>query len=183
MLDLLFANEMGFHHYIVAIVCLICAVTDMKNGKIYNTVTYPSIAFGIVYNSLSADRGIIISSLGGFLAGLLPFGFAAARGLIGGGDVKLFAAIGAIAGFFFLLDCLFNCFIIAGIYILLLFVWQKIRKSDSAGTAAGFGLRSSSGAAEETVTFRKRQIRLGVFVFIGVCLSLVSMSLLGGSEQ
>jgi prepilin peptidase CpaA len=186
MFDPLFVNEIGWHHYIVAMVCLVCAVTDVRSGKIYNAVTYPAIVFGIVHNALSADRGIIISSLAGFLAGFLPFGIAAARGLIGGGDVKLFAAIGAMAGFFFLLDCLFNCFIIAGIYILLLFVWQKIRKSDPAGSAAAFGLRNSSSAADEAdtqVTFRKRQIRLGVFVFIGVCLSLVSILLLGGSGQ
>jgi prepilin peptidase CpaA len=181
MFDPLYARELGFPHYIIAAVCLICAVTDVRSGKIYDTVTYPSIVFGIVVNSLSGDRGIIISSLGGFAFGLLPFGLAAARGWIGGGDVKLFAAIGAIAGFFFLLECLINCFLIAGIYIMLLFVWHKIRKGHYAGTSAAFGLRNAAGVAGERVAFRKRQIRLGIFILLGVLLSIVRISLLGGS--
>jgi prepilin peptidase CpaA len=183
MFDPLYARELGFPHYIVAVICLLCAVTDIRNGKIYNAITYPSIIFGIVLNSLTGDRGIIISSVGGFAFGLLPFGPAAARGWIGGGDVKLFAAIGAIAGFFFLLDCLFNCFIIAGIYIMLLFVWHKIRNGDVDGASAVFGLRNPSGTAEQRVAFRKRQIRLGVFIFLGVLLSLMRISLLGGSSS
>jgi prepilin peptidase CpaA len=152
----------------------------MRSGKIYNAITYPAIVFGIVLNSLPGDKGIILSSLGGFAFGLLPFGLAAARGWVGGGDVKLFAAIGAIAGFFFLLDCLFNCFILAGIYIMLLFVWHKIRKGNVSGASAAFGLRNSSGDTEEPVAFRKRQIRLGVFILLGVLLTIVRISLLGG---
>lgn len=181
MFDPLYAREIGLQHYIVAVVCLICAVTDMRNGKIYNAVTYPSIAFGIAYNALSADRGIVISSVAGCMMGIVPFGLAAARGLIGGGDVKLFAAIGAIAGFFFLLDGLFNCSIIAAIYIVLLFVLQKRGKGDHAGASATFGLRNPSEALEKPIAFRKRQIRLGVFVFLGVILTIARIALIGGN--
>jgi prepilin peptidase CpaA len=183
MFDPLYIKAIGFHHYVIALVCLICAVTDARSGKIYNAVTYPAIAFGIIYNFLSADKGIIISSAAGCLTGLLPFGLAAARGLIGGGDVKLFAAIGAIGGFFFLLDSLFNCFILAGIYIVLSFLWRKLRKGDVEGVREGLGFRGTTAWGKQRLAFRKRQIRLGVFVFVGVLLSIIRVSLLGGIGQ
>jgi len=179
MFDPLYTNEIGLRLYLVAAVCLVCAVTDVKNGKIYNSVTYPAIVFGIAYNALSADAGIIASSVGGCLLGLLPFGLAAARGLIGGGDVKLFAAVGAISGFFFLLDGLFNCFIITGIYIGILFIRRKIRKLDSGAGSAAPGPGGSSGDGSDRIAFRKRPVRLGVFIFLGVLLSIARILLAG----
>ncbi len=81
-------------------ILITAAVTDWRYGKIYNWLTLPAVLLGFVFwltaGLLGADRGIG-ASLFGFAAGLIPFGFLALRGWLGGGDAKLMAAVGAIS--------------------------------------------------------------------------------------
>ena len=175
-----YLHYLSFPHYYILGLCLVCAITDLRTGKIYNGITYPSIAVGIVYNALSGDRGVIVNSLVGFAFGLLPFGLAASRGWIGAGDVKLFGAIGAIGGFFFLIDCLFNTFVLAGIYGLLLLIWQVGRFRRFRRFVTTLWLRLPSVPVENDISLRRRRIRMGAFVFLGALLSIVRISVLRG---
>lgn len=151
-----YLRDPGFPEYYILGIALICAITDLREGKIYNVVTLPSIAIGILYGVFVGDREVMIASLVGFSSAVVFFGLAAARGWIGGGDVKLFAAIGAIGGFFFLFDSLFNTFLIAAVWGLLLLVLEMGR------------LRP-----------RRRHLRLGAFIFLGALLCVVRLPLLG----
>jgi len=85
---------------LLAVVLITAAVTDGLDGKVYNWLTLPAILIGLVFWTLAglfgADRGIT-ASLFGLAAGLIPFGFLALRGWLGGGDAKLMAAVGAIS--------------------------------------------------------------------------------------
>lgn len=152
---------------LVLAVAAICAVTDARSGRIYNAVTVPAIVVGLVWSVSSGDRGVIAGSLAGLALGLVPFGLAASRGWVGGGDVKLFAAIGALGGFFFLMDCLFVAFVLAALYGLLLIV-----RHGRGTTSFREFLRGSTGEDP------RRTIRMGVFVFVGalVCVLWVSTS-------
>jgi Flp pilus assembly protein protease CpaA len=87
-----------------------CMYTDLKEGKVYNAVTLPAIAIALMLRLLEGDF------TNGFAAGLGPFkvGFISAlfmfigfffiwaigalsgKPLMGGGDVKLMTAIGAL---------------------------------------------------------------------------------------
>lgn len=147
----------GFPHYFLLIVCLICAVTDLRGGVIRNRVTLPAIAVGLLYNAFWAGHGAFTASLLGLALGLLPFGLAASRGWIGGGDAKLFGAIGAVAGWLFLVTVLFYTFLFAGVYGILVLV--RARVWARAGTAGA----ESDG--------KKRSIRMGLFIFFGVTVS------------
>jgi prepilin peptidase CpaA len=80
---------------VVLAAVLIAAVTDIWKFKVYNALTLPLLAAGLIYHGL---RHELADSLGGVL-----FGFAALVPLyiiggMGGGDVKLMAAIGAWLG-------------------------------------------------------------------------------------
>ncbi len=154
----LYLRNPGVPEYYILGLVLVCAITDLRTGKIYNVVTYPSIAIGVLYSALFGDRGVMIASLVGLTFATLSFGLAACRGLIGGGDVKLFAAIGAIGGFFFLFDSLFNTFLIAAVWGLLLLLLEAFRTRP-----------------------RRRRVRLGVFIFLGALLCVVRLPALGGS--
>ncbi len=153
-----YLRDPGFPEYYILGIALVCAITDLREGKIYNVVTYPSIAIGVLYSVLLGDREVMIASLVGLTSAIVFFGLAASRGWIGGGDVKLFAAIGAIGGFFFLFDSLFNTFLIAAIYGLLLLLLEVGR------------LRA-----------RRRRMRLGAFIFLGALLCVVRLPALGGT--
>lgn len=81
------------------------AVTDCRTGRVYNTLTYPAIlsgfilwsASGYLHAGLPGLRDELLRSLLGFTAGFVPFAVIFAAGGLGGGDVKLMGAVGAIS--------------------------------------------------------------------------------------
>ena len=85
--------------YPVLTVAVIAAIYDVRTYKIPNWLTLGAIVFGFLlsFTGYGAPGGII-GSLKGFLLGglvLMPFFMI---GAMGGGDVKLAAAFGAIGG-------------------------------------------------------------------------------------
>jgi prepilin peptidase CpaA len=80
---------------------LLAAVTDARSGTIPNTLTLPALALGPILGALDAGLlGIGQALLGAVLSMLAPYVlFRTSRGTaIGGGDVKLLAALGALLG-------------------------------------------------------------------------------------
>jgi prepilin peptidase CpaA len=73
-------------------------VTDLRSRRISNRLTYPAAALGLAIHFASGGWGGLTTSAVGLLLGLglllLPFFL----GAMGGGDVKLLAAIGALQG-------------------------------------------------------------------------------------
>ena len=85
---------------LLTVVLTTASIPDALHGKIYNWLTLPAVLAGLIFwtiaGLLDADRGIT-ASLVGLAAGIIPFGFLALRGWLGGGDAKLIAAVGAIS--------------------------------------------------------------------------------------
>lgn len=77
---------------------LIAAITDARGGLIPNWLTLPSLLLAPLFQFAIAGPGACAHSLlGAICCGLVPLLLFGLRAM-GGGDVKLFAAIGAIAG-------------------------------------------------------------------------------------
>jgi len=81
----------------------IAALCDWRRGQIPNWLTLPPIvlaplSYGLVFGLENATHSLASAFLTGFVPYLLF-----RRGAIGGGDVKLFGALGAITGFDLLL--------------------------------------------------------------------------------
>ncbi|MGB8332667.1 MAG: A24 family peptidase [Polyangiales bacterium] len=80
-------------------VAAIAALCDWKQGEIPNWLTLPPIVLAPLLYGLAFGLGHAVHSVGAaLLSGLVPYALFR-RGAMGGGDVKLFAALGAITGF------------------------------------------------------------------------------------
>ena len=76
---------------------------DLSRNKIPNFLTFPAIVWGLVsYTAMDGVSGLWFS-LAGMLVGLAIFFIPFAMGGIGGGDVKLLGAVGALQGWQFVL--------------------------------------------------------------------------------
>ena len=85
--------------YAVAVsVTLVATVTDFRTGLIPNWLTLPALVLGVVAHAIgSGGRGALFAGLGVLICGATPLLFHR-LGAMGGGDVKLFAALGALVG-------------------------------------------------------------------------------------
>ncbi len=86
-------------------VLLAAAVSDVRTQKVPNKLTYPAILSGLALWPILAlvtgdftARSAFLGSLFAFFAAAIPFAFFFRMGGLGGGDVKLMAAVGAIGG-------------------------------------------------------------------------------------
>jgi prepilin peptidase CpaA len=95
---------------LILVLCAIAAVSDVRTGRIPNRLVAWGLGLGatlpVLSALLSAPHGALLGvlgeGLGEALAGLIvtaaiPLGLYRMRAL-GGGDVKLFAAVGSLAG-------------------------------------------------------------------------------------
>ena len=88
---------------VIALVA-VAAYTDLRWTKIYNAATAPVIAAGLLLNALwGSDVGLLGAVEGVALALGLFMLSQVCGGCMGGGDIKLLAAIGAVGGARFLL--------------------------------------------------------------------------------
>ena len=82
----------------VFIMVFTSSYTDIKYGRVFNWVTYPAALVGIALNGFQmGPRGLLFGVEGlavGFGVMLIPDLIS----LVGGGDVKLLAAVGAFLG-------------------------------------------------------------------------------------
>ncbi len=100
------------------------AITDLRNGTIPNRLTVPPLLLAPLAHGFVAGPG----ALGGSLLGLVVCGAVPAllfaRGAMGGGDLKLFAALGAVAGAGVGLEIQLGSLLLAAVYALGRLAWQ-----------------------------------------------------------
>jgi prepilin peptidase CpaA len=85
---------------LAGVALLVATYTDLRDGKIYNKLTFPCMIIGFLLNTLfSGFAGSWQSISGVGVAVLIALGLALCLGpALGGGDVKLIAVIGALRG-------------------------------------------------------------------------------------
>ena len=77
------------------------AVSDLRHGEIVNILTFAGIFLGLFLGALGPD---LLSNILGFLVAIIPAYLLYTTRTIGGGDVKLFAALGTLVGYPIILD-------------------------------------------------------------------------------
>ncbi|MCI0463021.1 MAG: A24 family peptidase [Gemmataceae bacterium] len=115
---------------VVLAASLVAACTDLWKFRVHNLLTLPLLVSGLVYH-LAVDG---TSGLGGSFLGLL-FGFGSLfpfylMGGMGGGDVKLMAAVGAWLGMPLTLYVFLVSAVAMGIYAVVLIVaYSRVRET------------------------------------------------------
>jgi prepilin peptidase CpaA len=154
-------------------VSAIAAFIDLRSGRIPNWLTLPAMLLGLFLHGVGHGA----AGFGGSLIGVVVC--AAAPGVvykvsdgqgIGGGDLKLFAALGALLGPTQGLEAEFSAFALLGLYALfrLAFQGQLLRTLLGSLRVLG-GLMFISLRREVTIDSRLRcELRMGPAIAVGV---------------
>lgn len=120
---------------ILIVVLATAATWDIRTDKIPNWLTLPSILIGLIWAGMAGALGLGFDSIGdglsssgvGLLAGFMPMAIVFFAGGMGGGDVKLCAAFGAIcANWECALGCLVFSFLIGAVMGVIIMCRHKI---------------------------------------------------------
>ena len=82
----------------LAVALAISAVTDIRDHRILNAVTYPALALATACAVSLGGLPLLLESTLGALVCALPLALAMGRGWMGAGDVKLMALAGLVSG-------------------------------------------------------------------------------------
>jgi prepilin peptidase CpaA len=98
----------------VSLLLVIACWTDLRKMEIPNALTVLFACGGFLYQLFSHGIGGLWWTLGGALTGMIPLYIMNLFGGIGGGDVKLFGALGSWMGAFSTLQLLVLSILFAG---------------------------------------------------------------------
>jgi prepilin peptidase CpaA len=107
---------------IVLAAALIAAVTDVWKFKVYNTLTLPLMASGLIYQFSVGGLNGLSQGVLGVLFGFFALIFFYVMGGMGAGDVKLLSALGAWLGMPLTFYIFIASSLLGGIYAVLLLV-------------------------------------------------------------
>ncbi len=160
----------------VGMICVaaVAAATDWRTGQIPNWLTLPVIvAAPLGYLAAFGTPGLVASLIGLAACGLIPY-LLFRNNAIGGGDVKLFAALGAVGGLQLGIEAQLFGLGAAAIFGLVLIAWRG---------ALGRTLLTAFRLATNPITPKRMRaevtpdmmtsMRLGVPIFVGTVVAVL----------
>lgn len=137
---------------ILGVTLIISLITDIRNRKILNIVTFPAMVIGLIYYTLTLGLDGFLFSSGGLLVGffilLIPF----LLGGMGAGDVKLMAAIGALTGVTFVIHSFFYTALFGGIIAVYLIIRRNFSKH-AVHQREGIGSTPVGNVKKQSITY------------------------------
>ena len=170
----------------LAAVLVAAAITDLRRGTVYNWLTYPAVLIGL---ALGAAAGAAAGNAGDgfinhFLGMAFCFGVLLATyvlGGMGGGDVKLMAAVGAILGWPGALHAVFYSFAVGAAVGLIVLVWRgQVRLALRRLWMAVRILPLPTAKMEDAVPVSTFRVPFGFAVAVGT-LWYLAEEIIGGS--
>ncbi len=104
---------------------ILSAFWDLKYRRIPNWATLPAIVLGLGINGLSGGWTGLRTSGFGFLVGFGALLVLFVLGWMGGGDVKLIAAVGALKGYPFIVSALFYSLLVGVVIGVAMLIWNR----------------------------------------------------------
>lgn len=157
------------------------AITDYRTGRIPNWLTLGGILVGILGHGIAGclhggwKVGLMRSglSLGGLLFCALAPGLVYWKGGMGGGDVKLFAAIGALLGALVGIEAQMYSFVIAAVVAPIRLAYEgRLLSVLGNSLALLFNPLRSREKRRELPSEMLTSVRLGPAIFIGTALTV-----------
>lgn len=151
--------------------------TDLRYGKIYNFITMPAIGAGLVLNAFSNPGGHISGLLTSFAAAAGAFVFFIIPyklGALGGGDVKLMMAIGALKGHIFLFYAVISIGLVSFVVSLFVFFMQLFKDRKFSGVMqilVSFYYRNIEVSGDELKPALKKNLKFGISIFFGTVIA------------
>lgn len=158
---------------VLVLLVTVAALTDVQQGKIPNWLTYPSWVFGLTFAGLAAGWAGLASAGAGWAIGFLPFFLLYLMGGMGGGDVKLMAAVGALKGFPFIVNAMVTSILVGGLIALLIVIWEGRLGVALRYVGATVGRVVYPGLARPEIEARQK-VPFGVAICLGGFLTLIA---------
>ena len=147
------------------------AIIDVRSGRIPNWITLPLAAGGLALQAFGGWRALLYGLSGLALAGGVPWLFHCGTDgrAIGGGDVKLFAGLGALTGPMMGLEIELSAFVLFGVFAMVRLAFEgsllRVFGNVLHLVAARFRPRSARRAIDSVAL---TEMRLGPAIALGV---------------
>jgi len=120
---------------LILVIVAIAVVTDIRRRRIYNVLTFPAMALGIVLNTVLHGGTGLVLSVSGLLLGAAIFFIPVTAGGRGAGDLKLLAAVGAFGGPVFVFWTALFTSMIGGVFAVAVLLYKRRFISVAGGMA------------------------------------------------
>jgi prepilin peptidase CpaA len=159
---------------LMAVTLIIATYTDIRNGKIYNWTTLPAILLGLSLNTLGQGwEGLLLSAGGAAVVMALFLLFGPLVG-IGGGDVKLLMAVGAVLALPISVWALLYSAVIGGVMSVLVMAKHKAVLSTTRTMAGnlymGFLTKSQTDLTSGSI---KVKFRYSPAILMGTIIAII----------
>ena len=161
-------------HGVALLIAAVAAVTDFRTGEIPNWLTLPPLVVApVAYFVLHGIWGLVGSVGAIVVCGLVPY-LLFRRGAAGGGDVKLFAAIGAVGGLAVGIEAQLITFMAAALISLGRLAWNgRLLRTLYNSTFLGLNPILPQKYRREVAPELMTMVRLGAFAFVGTAVALL----------
>ncbi len=145
------------------------AYTDIKERKIYDKLTFPMMAAGLVLAFLAAKFPGLKASGFGLFIGFAIFVIPCELGAVGGGDAKMMMAVGALTGYPFIITATLFSFALSAFQAAYM-IYKR-----PGGFRAFFASIASGSMFFTSYEDRPKEenVPLGVYLALGTAVALI----------
>jgi prepilin peptidase CpaA len=163
---------------VLGAVLVTASVTDVWRGRVPNAVTYPAVAVALLGHALSGGPALT-GSLIGLAVGFLPMLVFWLAGGVGGGDAKLMAAVGALAGWRFAVATMLYGFLAAALMAVAVLLRRRMLRRTVRRMARSVALLLAGGAKADPATPTSPKVPFALALCLGAAGALAEWALRG----
>jgi prepilin peptidase CpaA len=157
------------------VLLVLCAYWDVRYRRIPNWATLPGVALGLGLNGMLLGwQGMKVSGLG-LLVGFGSLVVLFVLGWMGGGDVKLMAAVGALKGYPFIVSALFYSLIVGDVIGIAMLIWNRKKLRTFTSLFFVIGSRLTKLIPKQNIDPEQTQkLPFGLAIVLGTLWALIA---------